>query len=220
MNVKDFISFAGYTSGIPLLCGALIFRVVPKPIRYLTILAGFALITEIISTVLAKENTSNLFLFHIYPSIEFVLFLLIYQTYFRSGKEQKALRAIGGLFLLFSIFNTLFIQHIREFNTHGRALECLLLVVLSIAYLQMKILKVGTPDSQDRSMFWINTAVLLYFPLNLVFFLMSNYLLKHIPDQLHITLWTVHAYLSIAQYLLFTIAIYTAWRRQKSPALS
>lgn len=213
-------TIASYASFLPFVFGVLIFQRAEKTIRYLTLLLGIACITELTSKALAIRGISNLFLFHIYPVVEFSLYLLIYQLHFRTGKARKLLLCAGICFLLFSITNTIFLQPLHEFNTYGRSLESLLLSVISITYLLTEINSIESLANRERSMFWVNTAVLTYFPLNLVFFFMSNFLHTHFSNEFNNFLWDIHAILSIAQYLIFTIAIYTDWKSRKSPVLS
>ena len=124
------------------------------------------------------------------------------------------------VFLILTLLNAFFVQPIYNFNTYGRGLESLILVVISIYYLTSKIGQEALPHDQEKVMFWINTSVLLYFPLNMVFFTMNDYLLSNYSIAFNNSLWDIHAILSIAQYILFTIAIYTEWKRTKSPVLS
>ena len=213
-------ALAGYSAIIPLLFGIFIYNRAPKIIRYLTILVGIAFITEVIGIVLSLWSISNLFLFHIYPVLELFLFCLIFRNQFQNQKAKKVMVWLPIVFLILTLLNAFFVQPIYNFNTYGRGLESLILVVISIYYLTSKIGQEALPHDQEKVMFWINTSVLLYFPLNMVFFTMNDYLLSNYSIAFNNSLWDIHAILSIAQYILFTIAIYTEWKRTKSPALS
>lgn len=211
---------ASYSSIVPFIAGLLIFRKSQKPIRYLTILVGIACVTELMSKALGVNDIPNRFLFHIYPVFEFTLYLFIYQIHFTTHKAKNILRLLGAFFILFCLVNTVFIEGLESFNTNGRGLESLLLVTVSISYLYSKIYTNSPPTDEEKPMFWVNTAVLMYFPLNLVFFSMGNFLYQNFSRQFNNFLWDIHAVLSFTQYVLFTIAIYLEWKKTKSPALS
>ena len=220
MNDEFIHAIAGYASLVPLLCGLLLFRKAGAGIKYLTLLLAIASLTELIGIVLSAQKVSNLFLFHTYPLLEYLMFLLIYRLHFQSPKLKKLLWTSGVFFLLFSAFNSFFIQSLNEFNTYGRAVESLLLSLLALSYMVINLGSITPEDDKGQPMFWINTAVLIYFPLNLVFILMSNFLLHNFSDDFHRSLWNIHAILSLGQYVLFTIAIYQEWKSTKLPALS
>ncbi len=213
-------SATGYVSLIPFVCGILILNRASATVKLLTFLIGLALLTEHLSILLANQGTNNLFLFHLYPSAELIVYLFIYRVHFTERHIPRTLLIIGLAFVFLSIINSLFIQKIDEFNTYGRSIESLILSILSITFLIINIQKWKGNSNQGQAIFWINTGALLYFPLNLVFFVMSNFLLKNYSNTFHNSLWTFHALLSFTQYFLFTIAIYTEWKRTKSPVLS
>ncbi len=213
-------TIASYASFLPFILGLLLFQRAEKSIRYLTVLLGIACITELTSKALAIRGISNLFLFHIYPVAELFLFTLIYRPHFRTARARNTLSGTAIGFLIFTLVNTVFFQPLHEFNTYGRSLESLLLSVVSITYLMTEINSMESVTKREQPMFWINTAVLMYFPLNLVFFFMSNFLWTHFSREFNNFLWDIHALLSLVQYLIFTIAIYTNWKSRKSPVLS
>ena len=213
-------SAAGYVSIIPFVWGLFILKRAKATIKLLTLLIGLAFLTEHLSSFLANRGINNLFLFHLYPSAELIIYLLIYRLHFTGRQAVRALFITGLAYVLLSVFNTLYIQHLGQFNTYGRTLESLILSVLGITFLTTTIKNLGSHINKSHAIFWINTGVLFYFPLNLVFFVMSNFLLKNYSNEFHNSLWTLHALLSFAQYVIFTIAIYTEWKRTKSPVLS
>lgn len=213
-------AIAGYASIIPLIVGLVAYNKAQVTIRLLVILCGFAFMTETTGIVLSLWKTSNHFLFHIYPIVELFLFALIYRIQFDNARIKKSILSIAVIFLFFSLFNIFYIQKLYDFNTYGRGLESFILVILGIFYLISGLKNTGGFKTGQTPMFWINVAVLLYFPLTMVFFSMNNYLYRNFSQEFNNFLWDIHALLSFTQYILFTVAIYTEWKRTKSPVLS
>lgn len=209
-----------YSSIVPLLLGIRTFKVNSPAIRYLVVLSGIACITEVIAVYLGLRRIPNLFLFHFYPPIEFCLLLTIYALHTQKHVSKSIYWGIGGAFVVFSIVNTLFFQPLHVFNTHGRGLESFLVLGMAIGYSIFQLYSPMSSNLRSRTMFWINTGVLIYFSVNLVFFFMSNYLMENFSKALNAILWNFHALISFALYLFFTIAIYIDWKKAKSPASS
>ena len=212
-------AFSTYASFLPFLLGLVTWRRNARSVRFLVLLSVVACTTEMISALLAYQRIPNLFLFHFYPPVELVFILVIYGIELRESISGWVFRAIGICFVGYSILNTILWQPLQVFNTNGRGVESLLLVILSVIYTTLQ-LKRDHGLKSGEAMFWVNTAVLLYFSLNLVFFFMSNYLNEHFSQQFTSYIWNFHAGLSFVRYLFFTIAIYIDWKSNRSPVLS
>jgi len=211
---------ASYASFIPFILGLITFKRGQKTIKYLIVLVALACLTESASNWMADHKIPNLFLFHFYTPLELILFLVIYRLQLHPELPSKLFLWIGVSCILLSLMNTIWLQPLHVFNTFGRGLECIVLIYLSIMYLILRIRSKNNFSFKEEPMFWINTAVLIYFPVSMVFLLMSNYLRENFSIEFNSFIWNFHALLSFLQYVLFTIAIYTEWKRTKSPVLS
>ncbi len=220
MWLSTLVNFVSYASLVPFLLGLFSFSLNSKPIRYLIGLSAVACITEFTGTYLALHNTPNLFLFHFYPPIELCLLLVIYSLNMRHAVPSSVFWSVGILFILFSVINTLYFQPLHVFNTYGRGTESFLVLGLAIGYSILHLGQTTGDRNQNRPMFWINTGVLIYFSVNLVFFFMSNFLLENLSQTFNYFVWGFHALVSLALYLFFTFAIYLDWKKAKSPVLS
>ena len=220
MVIKLFLKLTAYSSFLPLILGLFTFSVNSKPIRYLILLSAVACISEVTGAYLASQQISNLFLFHFYPPIELCLLLVIYSLNLRYVVPEKYFWITGMLYLLFSLINTLYFQPLHVFNTYGRGVESFLVLGLAIGYSILLLYQPSEDRNRNRPMFWINTGILLYFSVNLVFFFMSNYLLENFSQTANYFIWTFHALVGFALYLFFTFAIYIDWKKAKSPVLS
>lgn len=220
MWLSTLVNFVSYASLVPLLLGLFSFSLNSRPIRYLIGLSAVACITEFTGTYLALQNTSNLFLFHFYPPVELSFLLVIYSLNMRHAVPSVVFWSFGILFILFSVINTLYFQPLHVFNTNGRGVESFLVLVLAIGYSILLLYRPGEHRNQNRPMFWINTGVLIYFSVNLVFFFMSNFLLENLSQTLNYFVWGFHALVGLVLYMFFTLAIYLDWKKAKSPASS
>ncbi|MDW3195115.1 MAG: hypothetical protein R8G66_22265 [Cytophagales bacterium] len=209
-----------YASLLPLLLGLFTFSRNHGAIRYLILLSLVACLTEFIGAYLAYHKTPNLFLFHLYPPIEFSIILTIYSLNMRSTVQPIAFLVAGVLFVLLSVANVLYIQPLHVFNTHGRGLESFLVLCLAIGYAIQQLYRPEGVKARNKPMFWINTGILIYFSTNMLLFYMSNYLIDNFSMAFNKFIWDFHAVVSFALYLFYTFAIYIDWKKAKSPVLS
>ncbi len=70
-------------------------------------------------------------------------------------------------------------------------------------------------EIQRLRMFWINTAILIYFSGNLFLFIFNDYLVSVLKNNLEVY-WSFHNLLNIAKNLLFAIGL---WQNLRIPKL-
>ncbi len=145
-----------------------------------------------------------------YQLAEFIFLVSIYyQTLHYKGKPAFFI-ALGLVFLLLFLTNLLFIQQ-EGINTYTKLYAAFVFILLSIGYFYQLMKDLPTLHLQRLPMFWINTAVLVYFSGNFFLFLMSDYLVTVLHEDLMIY-WSFHNLLNILKNLLFAVAVWHGYR--------
>lgn len=216
--LKEWGSFSPL---IPFWVGVFRFRKMTKVHRALWTLIGAAVIIEILAVSWARYaiDKNNLPLYHLYIVVEFVLITRVFSLGFDGLLEKKKwMRLVGG-FTGLAILNSLFLQPLDTMPNNTRTLESLLLLGFSLRYffLVMKELKVFYLEK--TFMFWVSSAILIFFSGNLLLFITSTYLLDPlvVPDSTYYEVWAIHGILNLLLYIIYTIALCLPLQPRKSP---
>ncbi len=182
---------------LPAIIGLVKFSNLSKILKTLGIFLFIVIPIEGTATYLALNNMNNLTLLHGYTIIEFTFLSAMFYQSFDHKSLRKSTLALIVAFSAFAIVNAFFIQGIDQLNSYSRGTECVLIILMSLAYFYeifkgMKILRL-----EQHPMFWVTTGALLYFSGNLLLFLFYR------SDM-----WAIiHSVLNIILNVCFAIAI-------------
>ena len=124
-----------YILTLNLLILILFFKKIPFKIRTIISFLIIALITELYSKWLSKQNINNLFLLHIYTLFEFLAWSYFYLCLFKNKKwAKKILPWVVGTISIFIIANSILLQPFSGFNTYAKTLVQLSLISFAIYY--------------------------------------------------------------------------------------
>jgi len=207
---KSIMSIAPFTIFIPLILS--IFRIglggSNKVQRWLIVVILIYAITEFLFFFTGKYlHQNNLYLTHVFPVIEFALLV----CFFRETLSKKAITILIISFTILSILNVLFFENLNEFNTLARAVEALLLIIISLMYFYSLLRDLSEKYLEQSPLFWVATSILIYFSGSFFIFIYGNYIMP--SAKLSLTFWAIHALFSILKYILFTVAL---WINPKS----
>jgi hypothetical protein len=185
---------------VPLVMGLLVYKRLKRPeliIFYYLVFAGFV---DTVAAYTAEHRINNLWMLHVYTAVEAVVLLWFYRSTIRNAHLKRIIPFLMVLFPLICMANILWWQSLKSYNTYTRPVEALLLIYFGLVCF----------FEDNRTVFWFNAGVLLYFSASFFIFIFSNYL--H-PGQFFNTVIQVsHATFVLIMYLLFTVGFYTCRR--------
>jgi hypothetical protein len=143
------------------------------------LLNGIIQVTQLV--ILNITKSYHLLMFHIDVPIEFALLAHFYYSFLKQYFDKKIYFSLVGIFIAFSIFNSIFIQPIHLFNSYAIVAESTILIILSVfAFIvlldtrsQMKTTVLG------KIFELINAGVFVYYSATLLIYYFSNYYLLH-----------------------------------------
>ncbi len=137
--------------------------------KWISILLCLTFCQEIITGTLKILYINNYFTYHIYTPIE-VFFIINYFTRATGLRRAKILgSSLGGLAVLLSILNTIFLQGPSQINSYYLLLEGIIVICLFLYVCDMVlILEDVTP--KKMAVFWITCSFLFYWCLTFVNF--------------------------------------------------
>jgi hypothetical protein len=173
--------------------------------KYLIVLMGFCLLTEVGTSILWHLEMNNLWISHLLAPVELMLLLRYYGKEFNRNFAQ-VLNAMGIGFLLFVTTDSLFFHSPFEMNAVSKTTECIVLVLLSLI-MWMKIMRdMELKKLTSAPMFWVNSAVLMYFSTTILLFIFSRSILE--SPELAIWIWMFHLFFMTLYYVLFSIGLW------------
>jgi hypothetical protein len=197
-----------------------LFSKVNRVFRFVCVLIISTLINEYLSRYFRDVlHKSNGIIYNLFAPVEYFLYLCIYDTFFQSRRLRTALRISFFAFVFLCVVNFIFLEPVFSVGTNIMNLENDLLVFLSLtAFAQFRYFHVAD-NILKESMFWFNSAVLIYYAYNILFWGFHSMKVYSLHDPPMI-IYDINLLLSAILYLVY---IYAAWlnaKQQKNMASS
>ncbi len=162
------------------------------------------LVVCIISSALALLHSPNLFLYHFSTIAETLMLLNFFRLVFYKKQFSKYIRWLMLIFPLLALLNTLFLQHINQFNSYALSLQSILIIGLCFLYWWKQ------QDDEGHAwaslpLNWIISGLLLYFSSAFILFTFSHMIVSLASRTTSIIIWNVHAGLSVLMLLFISI---------------
>jgi len=162
-----------------------------------------------LSSFLWLQSKSNLFLGHLHTVVEFALLLNAYRLYFsKPGSKQWAWWLVVGVFALMAFANVLFLQDLWMYNTYIKIIESLVFISLALWYYFQLAREMKVARLEREPMFWLSTAIIIYFSGSFFIHTYSNYMLFY-SLNLGVRIWFIHAIFFILFNMLVSMAYWT-----------
>ena len=200
MTFNRFLSLA--TAFAPILLvfgltlGAYFFRNLEKKYRFLLIYLAICFLTDILSRIVGELYGNNLIFIIIFSMLELAFFYVYYRLYFfRKAKPVYALITFFGLiYMCYEVF-TLKDVSPEEFQPYSKVICSFIIIVMSISCLFEKMAEA----QQETAVIKLNSAFVIYFSLNLIFFLPVNFLIN-VASSVKFYFWSANLLLTISFY--------------------
>ena len=177
-----------------------------KIILIYLILILFTSVAAIYLTRVARLN-NNLFLFHIYTPLEYLLLALFYRNILSPPMTKDIILFSIPVLIGTSIFFSLFIQKIDRNNSFITIIESTLIIIWALLFFRDILLLHHVTALQRYPLFWINVGILFYFIGSLIIEGMLDYLIKNSMDLAR----KAYKVGYIFKYILFLLLIAAAW---------
>ncbi|AWG24380.1 hypothetical protein [Flavobacterium kingsejongi] len=170
-----------------------------------------ALSTDIISRIYGHVYGNNLIFILIFALLELGVFSILYYNLLKKNKKVFLIGiGIAVLFMLWEIWS-LKMLHVADFQSYSKVVDTFLIVCFSIAYFFEKI---NSQTQTEWDLFLLNSVILGFFSLNLIFFLPINYLINE-TSILKFYFWFANLILTLLFYVFLTRAIWKNGRTHK-----
>jgi len=212
----SFSKFVIIFSHVPVLVtviyAALIYKTLKPELKSFSVFLFLSGIIQMISLSLWFYRQNNLPLLHLYVAAGFVCLAWFYCRVLDGFINSRVIWIAAGVFLLFTVCNSLFIQKIETFNSYALTVECILVVILSMStyLLFLNMAASGQARENAKSLNWINTGLFIYYSSTLLIFYSGHVLMARFPLLLNRYTWMLHSFFSIIMYICFFTGL---WKR-------
>jgi hypothetical protein len=182
------------------------FNALTVPFKVLTILLLITLFSEIVSRILVVKIRNSNPPYHIYVVLQFAATSFIYSRLITGWRLHKLILLSVIPFTILSLINTLFVQKFFSFPSNMIMLSYIVFIVFALTlFIQM----LDSPKETaifKQSIFWFNSATLIYSVAVPVCFGVLNYLIKHKLND--ILLSDILLYFTLIYYVTLGYAIH------------
>lgn len=195
----------------PLICllTVIIFykKLQPKWLRLFLYLLVFILAAEIGSGLYSQyTKKSNHFIINIYLPVSFSFYFFIFFKTFETKKFKIITYTAFILYLLFCVYDIMFIEGFYYFNTYSYCLGCILIVMCCLLYFMRLFTSDMLMNYFTTPMFWITTGLLFFFAGSLVEMSLLKYMISNHLDPEGKIYQFIMVTLNILLYGAFTIS--------------
>ena len=118
----------------------------------------YAVLHEIVSSILGKMHINNHAIITFYQLVEFECIFYIFFCWSESRAFKNGTLAIGIFFFIFWTLNKIYFEDVTKFNQSIDLLSCLFFLIISIAVLH-KIISSTSSYLTKQAIFWIAAGV-------------------------------------------------------------
>jgi hypothetical protein len=152
----------------------LYFKKVDKTFRWVCLLIMLTLISELIAKYFSLHRKPNGVVYIIFTPVEYLVYAMIYISFFNDKKWSKILFTSVACLIFAEVVNTMFFQPVIETPTNIMNIESVLLVILSLKLFINIREKPVYENVLSAGVFWFNSAVLIYYSFDILFWGFHN----------------------------------------------
>ncbi len=188
----------------------------PNKLRFFTFFLLATLIVELTANYLSSKDISNLPLYNIFTTFEFIFYIFTIRQFIHRPLGRKIFLYTMVAYGLAAFINIFLIQGIMVFHTITYAIGCLVIVFCAVYYFY-EILFRPTPVTLVRMPdFWICSGLLFYYAVSFPIYGFTNFVMS-LPHALLKNFNLFIQILNIILYTMFSIAFLCRFKVTKSP---
>lgn len=172
------------------------------PILLILVASGVA---DLLSIVVGKQGLSTLPIINAYYVVQFCALCYFYSKLLVS--RRKVIAICAAAFIVYFGIITFYIQGIAQFQGIVRPVDSVLVIMLSCVYWYDIYMKQPTLELVHYPPFWFNSAVFMYFAMNLFLFIIYKYL-GQLSEEAARATWVWHNLNNIIKNVLFAVGIF------------
>ncbi len=163
-----YVKFTWFANLIAFILGLFLYKRFPREIKivyYFVVLGALAEVSNKIIIHFVLKNSMPVG--HVYYTVAIVVLGLYYIQILNGFIKPVWIKAALAAYVLYSVINMVFIQGLLQYPSITATLGALILFLLSIAFFIKVMIEAKIEKLSSNPHIWINTAVLLYYTVNI-----------------------------------------------------
>lgn len=152
----------------------LYFKKADKTFRWVCLLIILTLLSELIARYFKFHHQPNGIVYIVFTPVEYFMYTMIYKSFFNDRTWTKILHVSIACLIFIEVINIIFFQPPNETPTNIMNIESVLLVILSLKLFIDIREKPVYENIVNEGVFWFNSAVLLYYSFDILFWGFHN----------------------------------------------
>jgi hypothetical protein len=176
--------------------GTYYYKFLEKKYRFLLLYLIICLVTDILSRIAGEFYDNNLIFIIIFSLFELVFFTVFYQAcvFKRKKITYSILTFFAATYILYEMYILKDVLP-KDFQPYSKVICSFIIIVMAINYFFEKI----NTEQEDNSGIKLNSVFVVYFSLNLIFFLPVNFLIN-VTSSVKFYFWCANFLLTISFY--------------------
>jgi len=167
-----------------------------------------SVIADVTGYILIKNEISNLVINNLYFLASFVILSLLYGQLLKGGRI--AIYIFIALTICFFTWDSFTQQSITGVQSYVITLCSVLAFGYSLIYFDHLLHTSPASDLAKFPFFWINSAIMYYYGMNLFIFIFSTYIFENLKDSEVLVVWIFHNVNNTIKNGLLAVGIYNA----------
>ena len=194
------------------------YRTCHIPLKIFIVLLCTSSCVALMSSQLGRVGVSNLFLFHFYAIVEFILFSWLYKLlFYRYCLSNNFFYLFIFTIVMILLINSLYIQPIDTFNSYSKSLVNFIFFIYALLFLLQTFKE---KDTTEGTHYWhpFNITILIYTAAGFMIYLFSDYMLRAVATDTQLLMWTIFAGFTVLYHCAILYFLIQYVRRKKQGA--
>lgn len=194
-----------------IIAGTFYYRYLDKKYQVLVVYLSVCLTVDILSRIAGEMYGNNLIFIVIFSLLELVFFYSYYQIYFfkKNKNIYTVATFIASAYIIYEIFALKDVEPI-DFQPYSKVMCSFIIIIMSINCLFENINR----EQQDSAIVKLSSVFVIYFSLNLIFFLPVNFLIN-VTSSVKFYFWFANLLLTFSFYIFLSKEIWKNGSTQK-----
>lgn len=187
-----------------LIAGRYYYRYLDKRYRFLVLYLFICFCTDVLSRIAGELYNNNLIFIIIFSLLELLFFFWYYRECFYKRRIPvfTVVTLISAVYIIYEMYALKDVSP-KDFQPYSKVICSFIIIILSINFLFEKMANQQT----DQSIIKLNSTFVLYFSLNLIFFLPVNFLIN-VTSSVKFYFWCANLLLTVSFYTFLSMEIW------------
>jgi hypothetical protein len=191
------------------------YRILTPPLQTLTINITVTFAVTLYAIYVYKvERSNNIYIFHILPIIQYLLYGRLFTQLFGQIFVKRLVWLSVGLFTVVSLLLSFTIQPWDKYNSYAATLFNLLIVLWSGYYLWRTLIDTKVIALEKEALFWIIVGLLVTSLGNFFVQGLMNYLITN-SDSYALAVYWIRELMSFVLFISFLVALFIYIRQSR-----